>query len=71
MRSLVYSTVCLQVIQDSTKLGDEVDQLRAEEETHRAAYSDVTTEREILKDKLEQALRTLEHPDAACVVCMV
>ena len=71
MRSLVYSTVCLQVIQDSTKLGDEVDQLRAEEETHRAAYSDVTTERDILKDKLEQALSTLEHPDAACVVCMV
>ena len=71
MRSLVCSAVCLQVIQDSTKLGDEVDHLRAEEETHRAAYSDVTTERDILRDKLEQALSTLECPAAACVVCMV
>ena len=70
VRSLVYSTVCLQVIQDNTKLGGKLDQLLAEVENHRAAYLDATAERDILKDKLEQTLSTLEHPDAACVVCM-
>ena len=71
MRSLVCSTVCLQVIQDNTKLGGKLDQLLAEAENHRAAYLDATAERDILKDKLQQTLSTLEHPDAACVVCMV
>ena len=69
--SLLYNTVCLQVIQVNTKLGGKVNHLRAEKESQRVAYSDVTTERDILRDKLEQALSTLECPAAACVVCMV
>ena len=65
------TNLLLQVIQVNTKLGGEVNRLRAEKEIQRVAYSDVTTERDILRDKLEQALSTLEYPAAACVVCMV